>query len=492
MANEELLSTLKKTPLKQLKLGKRKNNQILTTQPQRKVAKLEINQNLTLHRPIKTAKRRKTQNLTTQKSLKSGKHKNTPNLTYEKPSKLTKRENLTPQKQIKTTKKEKSKNNQQQQIKSKNKERIEVIREQFKELAYKLSKSELKEIKRHVYMVENKKGLLGSKKPRKYLDELDERIRKLDKYYHNDDFEFRGIRNIQDLFKLSIDEDYYKPTLVKSDYSGNYIQYQSKGDKMLTVKEYLGLIESYLADMINDYKSKGECKIELTAEINFTSLKPDSDETRIMHTKSDNKEIMIGCDTNEVIKELFKSFLQRYQEGLQEKMRRSEFEFDGIHLLYYDFNKISLNRGRSYIESAKWIKDKKSTINPKNNDYKCFQYAVTVALNLDKINKDPQSVYKINPFINQYNWNDIDFPSTAKDWKKFELNNESIALNILYVPHHTGKIHLACKSKHTLIRKKQVILLMITDGEKWHYTAVKRLSGLLRGVTGNNNGDFFV
>ena len=113
-----------------------------------------------------------------------------------------------------------------------------------------------------------------------------------------------------------------------------------------------------------------------------------------MHTKSDNTEIMIGCDTNEVIKELFKSFLQRYQDGLQEKMRGSELEFDGIHLLYYDFNKISLNRVGSYIESAKWIKDK-STINPKNNDYKCFQYAVTVALNRDKTKKDPQRVSKI-------------------------------------------------------------------------------------------------
>ena len=115
--------------------------------------------------------------------------------------------------------------------------------------------------------------------------------------------------------------------------------------------------------MINDYKSKGEWKIQLTAEINFTSLKPDSDETRIMHTKSDNTEIMTGSDTNEVIKELFKSFLERNQEGLQEKMRGSEFEFDGIHLLYYDFNEISLNIGGSYIESAKSIKDKKSTIN---------------------------------------------------------------------------------------------------------------------------------
>ena len=294
------------------------------------------------------------------------------------------------------------------------------------------------------------------------------------------------------MFKSPISGDYYKPTLVKSGYNNNYIQYESKGDKILTVKEYLGLIASYLPDMINDYKSKGEWKIQLTAEINFTSLKPDSDETRFMHTKSDNTEIMIGSDTNEVIKELFKSFLQRYQAGLQEKIRGSEFEFDGIYLLHYNFNKISLNRGGSYIESAKWIKDKKSTINPKDNDYKCFQYTVTVALNRDKIKKDPQRVSKTKPFIDQYNWNDIDFPSTGEDWKKFELNNESIALNILYVPHKTGKIHLAYKSKHNLTREKQAIFLMITDGEKWDYAAaVTRLSGLLRGVTGNNNSDFY-
>ena len=114
------------------------------------------------------------------------------------------------------------------------------------------------------------------------------------------------------MFKLSIDEDYYKPTFFKSGYNNNYTQYESKGDKMLTVKEYLGLIEPYLTDMINDYKSKGEWKIQLTAEINFTSLKPYSDEKRIMLTKSDNTEIRIGDDTNDVIKELFKSLLQRY------------------------------------------------------------------------------------------------------------------------------------------------------------------------------------
>ena len=88
----------------------------------------------------------------------------------------------------------KSKNNQQQKIKSKNKERIDVIREELKELSYKLSKSELKQIKKNLYQIENKKGLLVIKKNKKYLNELDKKNRKLDKYYQDDDFEYREIR----------------------------------------------------------------------------------------------------------------------------------------------------------------------------------------------------------------------------------------------------------------------------------------------------------
>ena len=188
------------------------------------------------------------------------------------------------------------------------------------------------------------------------------------------------------MFKLSIDKDYYKPILVKSGYNNNYIQYESKGDKILTLREYLDLIEKYLRKLINYYKNKGEWKVQLIAEINFISLKPRSDETHIMHTRSDNEEFMNGSDTDEIIKGLFESFLQKYQENLQEKMN---FEFDGVNFLYYDFNKISISRGGSYIDSPKWLKDKKSTINPINNDDKCFQYAVTLALNLDKIRKKP-------------------------------------------------------------------------------------------------------
>ena len=224
----------------------------------------------------------------------------------------------------------------------------------------------------------------------------------------------------------------------------------------------------------------------MTAAINFVSLKSGSAETRVMYTRSFNEEIMEGSDTDEVIKSLFESFLKIYDLNLQEKMKGSDFAFDGVNSLYYDFNKMSINKGGSYIDSPQWLKNKKSTINPKNNDGKCFQYAVTLALNLNRIDNHPERISKIKPFIDQYNWKDIDFPAMNKDWKKFELNNE-IALNILYVPHNTKKINIAYKSKHDLTREKQIILLMITNGKKWHYMVVKNLSGLLRGITSNHN-----
>ena len=199
---------------------------------------------------------------------------------------------------------------------------------------------------------------------------------------------------------------------------------------------------------------------------------------------------MFGDDNDDIIEQLFESLLKKCEENLQNKMRGSEFEFDGVNFLYYDFNKTSINRGGSYIDSPKWLKDKKSTINPKNNDDKCFQYVVTLALNLDKIKKEPQRVSKIKPFIEKCNWEDIDFPSTSKDWKKFECNNE-VALNILYVPYNTKQRNIAYKSENNLTQKRQIILLMISDGQKWHYLVVKNLSRLLRGITSNHKEDFY-
>ena len=91
-------------------------------------------------------------------------------------------------------------------------------------------------------------------------------------------------------------------------------------------------------------------------------------------------------------------------------------------------------------------------------------YAITVALNHNKIDNHPEVILNIIPHIPKYNWDRINFPSQRKDWELFEKDNEDIALNILSIPHNEKTIKLQYKSKYNRTRKKQVVLLMIADG----------------------------
>ena len=138
--------------------------------------------------------------------------------------------------------------------------------------------------------------------------------------------------------------------------------------------------------------------------------------------------------------------------------------------------------------SSEWLRSKKKTITKGDN---CFQNALNDALDYQRIKKDPLEISKIQPYINQYNWEGRKFPSNKEDWKNFEQNNKEIALNILFVPHNKREIRHAYISKYNHKRKNQVILLMITAGKKWRYLAVRSLSALLRGIISSNNEDFY-
>ena len=140
-----------------------------------------------------------------------------------------------------------------------------------------------------------------------YLKKLNNDLKKLQKYQDNITYGLDYLFN---------QEDYYKPTEVKSAFDGSYMLYESRGDKdnMLAIYEYFDKIKPYLKDMIDDYKSKGEWKIQLSMRMIFVSF-TDANETRDMYTKSDNITIMSGIETDDVINELFNTFCRRYQEG---------------------------------------------------------------------------------------------------------------------------------------------------------------------------------
>ena len=80
----------------------------------------------------------------------------------------------------------------------------------------------------------------------------------------------------------------------------------------------------------------------------------DKNETQVMHTKND-VEIMNVTDTSDAINKLINSFMKRYQQGLETKMKGSSYIFERIDLLEYHLHKISSNRGSSYIDSPIWI-----------------------------------------------------------------------------------------------------------------------------------------
>ena len=113
--------------------------------------------------------------------------------------------------------------------------------------------------------------------------------------------------------------------------------------------------------MIDDHKAHKEWKIQLTMQIIFVSSL-DTNEIHTVHTKSGNVEIMSGTETSDAIKELFNFFLRRYQEGLERKMKGTNYIVQRVDLLEYHLHKISLKRGSSSINSPEWLKNKRATM----------------------------------------------------------------------------------------------------------------------------------
>ena len=157
---------------------------------------------------------------------------------------------------------------------------------------------------------------------------------------------------------------------------------------------------------------------------------------RTFYVWSKNEEIRLGNETDDIVESLINSFLNNYQKEQQVSREKSNLVFDCVDSMRYKFHKTSLKRGSSYIKSPEWIANKKVTINPKNTKCNCcFVYSIIVALNHQNIKNHPGRIVNIIPFKDTYNLDGIDFSAGIKDSKNFEKNNESIALNILQVPH---------------------------------------------------------
>ena len=150
--------------------------------------------------------------------------------------------------------------------------------------------------------------------------------------------------------------------------------------------------------------------------------------------------------------------------------------------LYINFHRIVLTHGSSYTELRKWLKSKKTVINPQNKDQECFKWAVIEVLH-DKWSKyHSERISLLRAYENQYNWEGLEFPASIKKIDKFEKNNPSMAVNVLFSNKKNQNIYTVRRSKCKKKKKKQVNLLMKVDGENRHYTAIKTLNATHKGA----------
>ena len=218
------------------------------------------------------------------------------------------------------------------------------------------------------------------------------------------------------------------------------------------------MIRPYLRDLINNHKplmelndeasddddsERGELKILLVIQNNCIFTK-NFEDTCTVYSSSKPVEVFMGSDTSNAIDRLFNTILQRFQQAIETSIKEggSEFTNESVALLYYNFQKIDIRRAESYIKSPEWLAHK---IKKKY---------------LEKLEKIKQA--------------DTDFSSHQTDWESFEQNNESIALNVLFVSHNSEVKKFAYKSRYNNECKNHVILLMINDeAENCYYFAVK-------------------
>ena len=249
-----------------------------------------------------------------------------------------------------------------------------------------------KEIKDKLYEIEHQENLSEAEKEEndEYLRNLVRILNDKEKHslYDHDDLDYYGIRDTENLFDKASEEDYYKPILVKSSFKGNYKYYESRGDKekRLSVRQYLNKITPHLHDLINDRKiAKRVWKIQRSMHVNFISSR-DTGETCTIYVWSDKVSIMQGRDTDDIIRERFRSFLHNYQEELK-IIKGSDFVFKSVELMDYKLHRVHLRRGGSYIKSPEWLLHKGAIINSKNkNDDECLRWLTISALkNYNKI-----------------------------------------------------------------------------------------------------------
>ena len=233
---------------------------------------------------------------------------------------------------------------------------------------------------------------------------------------------------------------------------------------------FFGLIRGQFIELISgELKELRLARIQTTTWIRF---RQDSEFVELAFN-SRMTEFHKGSDIEELVDKMINQMREQIDNPA---LINSRFVFEELLFLDANFHRLNLTRGGSYLSLPKFIERRKAVINPQNQDDECFMWSVISALHNSEIKSHPERISNLREFESKYDWSDIYFPTSLKDIKKFEFRN-SISVNVMGLE---DKDIYICRKGVRSCNYKEVNLLMVSEDSKWHYTAAKSLSRLLR------------
>ena len=276
----------------------------------------------------------------------------------------------------------------------------------------------------------------------------------------------------KELLKLQLSDT--TPRLIEGAFGGNHRKYRIDGIEGIDLQTFFSKIKNTITNVLRKETSQRSIRSQMTTWIIFMK----GDEIVSLAFNSRITPVYMLNDIDSIVQSMINLMAQQVDNPA---LRDSKFVFDGIMYTDISIHRLNLTRGSSYIPLPDWLAKKKAIINPKNLDEKCFKWSVIAGLKWEEIDSNHQCVSKLRGYENEFDWSGMSYPVSTKDINKFETRNR-IGINVLAL---NGKTPYICRKGADYDRV--VNLMIIEEGEKKHYVAIKSLERLLSKMNSKHN-----
>ena len=263
------------------------------------------------------------------------------------------------------------------------------------------------------------------------------------------------------------------PRLIEGAFSGAYGKYRIDGVEGMDLPTFFSKTKGSIWNILKRESARRAIRYQTTTWIRFMK----GNEYVDLAFNSRMTPVYILNDIDSIVRSMIEHMSQQVDNPA---LRDSKFIFDSVIHMDISIQRLNLTRGSSYIPLPDWLTKKKAIINPKNLDLKCFKWAVIAALKWREIDQNNQRVSKPKRY-DCFDWNEMNFPVSTKIISKFELGNR-IGVNVLALD---GKTPYICRKGGDYDRVAN--LMIIEDGDKRHYVAIKSLGRLLSKMNSKHN-----